>query len=215
LQTRRLDEPGYHPWLPTYVDALIQTGRTDDAEALTAWFETRALRLERRWALAMSAHLRGAIAAARGELAGALQALEQSLDLHEGVDRPFDRAWTLLLYGQTLRRARRRSGARETLGQALREFERLGANIWAERARAELGRIGGRAATDGLTPTEQRIAALVAAGKSNKQVAAELFVTVRTVEKNLSRIYAKLGLHSRGELGAQLRRPGGLACKLS
>jgi DNA-binding CsgD family transcriptional regulator len=154
----------------------------------------------------MCAHLRGAIQAARGNHDDALQSLERAVQLHEGVGRPFDRAWTLLLYGQTLRRAKRKKRARETLEEALGEFERLGASLWAERTRAELARIGGRAPSGGLTPTEERIAALVAGGKSNKEVAAELFVTVRTVETNLSRIYAKLGLHSRGELAAWLAR---------
>jgi DNA-binding NarL/FixJ family response regulator len=94
----------------------------------------------------------------------------------------------------------------ESLEEALRELERLGAALWAERARAELARIGGRPPSRGLTPTEERIARLVAAGKSNKEIAAELYVTVRTVETNLSRIYAKLGLRSRGELAAWLSR---------
>jgi DNA-binding NarL/FixJ family response regulator len=78
--------------------------------------------------------------------------------------------------------------------------------LWAEKAREELSRVGGRApASSELTPTEERIAALVAAGKSNKEVAAELFLTVRTVETNLSRIYAKLGVRSRTELAAKLK----------
>jgi DNA-binding NarL/FixJ family response regulator len=78
----------------------------------------------------------------------------------------------------------------------------MGAVLWADRARAELGRIGGRAASNGLTPTEQRVADLVADGRSNKEVAAELFVSVRTVEANLTRVYAKLGIRSRTELAA-------------
>jgi DNA-binding CsgD family transcriptional regulator len=78
----------------------------------------------------------------------------------------------------------------------------MGVPLWAERARAELGRIGGRASSDGLTPTEQRVADLVAQGRSNKEVAAELFVSVRTVEANLTRVYAKLGIRSPSELAA-------------
>jgi DNA-binding CsgD family transcriptional regulator len=205
-RTRGLHEPAYHFWFPTYADALLQVGRIEDAVELTAWIEQRALALERRWALAMSAHLQGAIQAAQGKLDGALNALARALELHDGVGRPFDRAWTLLVYGQTLRRAKRRREARATLQEACRELDRLGATLWAQRARSELARIGGRAPSDGLTPTEERIAALVAAGKSNKEVAAELFVTVRTVETNLSRIYGKLGLHSRGELAAWVSR---------
>lgn len=206
LRERGLEEPGYHPWFPTYTDALVQVGRVDDAERVTERFEVQAVRLERRWALAMCAQFRGQIAAARGDLEGALQALHRAVELHNGVGRPFDRASTLLVCGQVLRRAKRRRDARETLEESPREFERLGAALSAEKARAELDRIGGRVPAGGLTPTEERIAALVATGKSNKQVAAELFITVRTVETNLSRIYAKLGLHSRGELAAWVAR---------
>jgi DNA-binding SARP family transcriptional activator/DNA-binding CsgD family transcriptional regulator len=201
---RGMEEPGLHPWFPTLVEALVQIGRVGDAEELVAWMEERALRLERRWALAMCAHARGSVAAARGDVEAAMEAFERAVELHEGVGRPFDRAWTLLAYGQALRRAKRRRAAREVLAEALAEFERLGAALWADKASAELARIGGRAsATSGLTPTEERIAALVVAGKSNKEVASELYLTVRTVETNLSRIYAKLGIRSRTELAAR------------
>ena len=152
----------------------------------------------------MCAHARGAIAGARGDVDGALQHVERAMELHEGTARPFDRACTLLLQGQLLRRAKQRRRARETLDAALAEFERLGASPWVARTRSELERVGGRTAAQGLTPTEEKLAALVAAGRSNKQIAVELFVTVRTVETNLSRIYAKLGLRSRGELTAWL-----------
>jgi DNA-binding NarL/FixJ family response regulator len=93
----------------------------------------------------------------------------------------------------------------ESLQEAFAVFEELGARLWAERARAELGRIGGRAPNAGeLTPTERRVAALVAAGRSNKEIASELFVTVRTVETHLTKVYAKLGVHSRTELVSRL-----------
>ncbi|MGH3071994.1 MAG: helix-turn-helix domain-containing protein, partial [Gaiellaceae bacterium] len=81
----------------------------------------------------------------------------------------------------------------------------LGATVWADRARAELARIGGRSAAGGLTETERRVAELVADGRSNKEVAAALYVTVKSVEANLSRVYAKLGLRSRTELAARLK----------
>jgi DNA-binding NarL/FixJ family response regulator len=94
--------------------------------------------------------------------------------------------------------------ARATLEDALEIFERIGARIWADRARAELGRLGGRAPSgDELTPTERRVAELVAEGRTNKDVAAALFVTVRTVESNLTRVYSKLGVRSRTELAAR------------
>ena len=100
-----------------------------------------------------------------------------------------------------------RGAARATLDEALAAFERLGAPLWAEQARAELARIGGRAPSRrGLTEAERRVAALVAEGRSNREVAATLYVTEHTVEGALTRAYRKLGVRSRGELAARLRR---------
>ena len=115
---------------------------------------------------------------------------------------PFERARTLIVVGTLHRRAKHKAAARAALEEAVEILDQMGARLWAERARAELGRIGGRAAADGLTPTEQRVADLVAEGRSNKEVAGALFVSVRTVEANLTRVYAKLGIRSRGELAA-------------
>ena len=100
---------------------------------------------------------------------------------------------------------KRRREARATLEEALAVFERIGAALWAERARAELKRISGRAATPGaLTPAEERVAALVAEGKTNREVAAALFLSDRTVEGHLSRIFGKLGIRHRTEIASAL-----------
>jgi DNA-binding NarL/FixJ family response regulator len=100
---------------------------------------------------------------------------------------------------------KRRREARETLEEALAGFERIGAALWAERARGELRRISGRAASVGaLTPAEERVAALVAEGKTNREVAAALFLSDRTVEGHLSHIFGKLGIRHRTELGRAL-----------
>jgi DNA-binding NarL/FixJ family response regulator len=146
------------------------------------------------------------LAAAEGRVDDAVPAFERALSEHEGVPIPFDRARTLMAYGAALRRAKRKADARRTLEHAVAEFERLEAATFAERARSELERIGGRrpSAGDGLTPTEQQIAELVAEGRSNKEVAAALFVTVKTVEANLSKVYAKLGIRSRAALARRL-----------
>ena len=105
-----------------------------------------------------------------------------------------------------LRRAKRKRAARQALVDAELVFEALGAVIWADRARRELKRISGAApGSSALTETERRVAELATAGRSNKQIAAELHITVRTVESNLTRIYRKLGVSSRGQL-AQLAR---------
>ena len=118
---------------------------------------------------------------------------------------PFERGRTLLIYGTMLRRVKKRKAAREAIEAALSIFEALPAPVWAENARVELARIGGRAASEGeLTEAERRIAEQVAAGKSNKEAAAALFLSVHTVDSALKRIYRKLEVHSRTELSHRL-----------
>jgi DNA-binding CsgD family transcriptional regulator len=198
-------EPGAMRFLPDAIEALIAVDRLAEAQALLDFFEERAQATERSSALAAAGRCRALLAAARGDVASALTALEHALAEHERVPMPFERARTLLALGEAQRRAKQRRAARETLQEALAVFEELGARVWNEKARAELARIGGRAPSGGeLTPTERRTAELVAEGRSNKEVAAALFVTPKTVGVTLSRIYAKLGVHSRTELARWL-----------
>jgi DNA-binding NarL/FixJ family response regulator len=126
--------------------------------------------------------------------------------VHDELPQPFDRARTLLALGTVQRRAKQRAEARRTLDSALSVFEELEAAVWAERARAEIARLGGRRARDRdeLTATERRIAELAADGRSNREIAGELFVSERTVEANLTRAYRKLGVRSRTELARRL-----------
>jgi DNA-binding NarL/FixJ family response regulator len=108
-----------------------------------------------------------------------------------------------LALGIVQRRAQKKHAARQTLDQAVAVFEELGAKPWAKRARRELGRIGGRkAAGEGLSTTETEIVDLVVAGHSNEEVAQALHLSPKTVEWNLSKVYRKLGVHSRTELAA-------------
>jgi DNA-binding CsgD family transcriptional regulator len=149
--------------------------------------------------------------AAHGDLDAALAELERSLAEHGPLPLPLERARTVLALGRTQRRAKQKRAARESLEQASQIFDELGARLWVERAREELARIGGRAPSSGeLTATERRVAELVAEGRPNKEVAAALFVTVKAVEANLSRVYAKLGIRSRAELASRLARAGKL-----
>jgi DNA-binding CsgD family transcriptional regulator len=125
------------------------------------------------------------------------------------VRLPLDHGRTLLGLGAAQRRAKRRREARATLGEALGVFEEIGAALWAERSRAELKRISGRASTPGaLTPAEARIAALVCEGKTNREVAAALFLSDRTVEGHLARMFGKLGIRRRSELAGALQTRG-------
>ena len=198
-------EPCAIPFVIDQVDALIQLGRHEEAVELLDWYEGNARRLERASALANCMRCRGMLAAQAGDLDRALAAYEEALDWHAEVELPLDRGRTLLALGATQRRAKRRREARATLEEALAIFERIGAALWAERTRAELKRISGRAAVPGaLTPAEERVAALVAEGKTNREVAAALFLSDRTVEGHLSRVFGKLGIRHRAELGAAL-----------
>jgi DNA-binding CsgD family transcriptional regulator len=126
--------------------------------------------------------------------------LEQAIHEHEQVGDRFGRARALLALGVVRRRQRRKAAARSALEEALAAFAELGAETWRERAEAELGRIGGRAREEGLTAAERRVAALVVQGRTNREVAAALFLGERTVETHLSHVYAKLGVRSRTEL---------------
>ena len=156
----------------------------------------------------MALRCRGLLALAAGDLAGAEAALTASFSGHAAISMPFEEARTRLWLGVVLRRAGQRRNARTALDGALRAFESLGTPMFAERTRAELARLGGRSAdTNALTSTEAQVAQLVGAGKTNTEVAAALYVNVRTVESHLTRIYRKLGVRSRTEL-ARIPLPG-------
>ena len=200
-----LGEPGYLPFLPDEIEALIGLGELDEAESLLAPLERRAQMLDRAWALAAAARCRAMLQAARGDLPQALGTLERALEANGRVEQPFELGRTLLVAGTVHRRARKWGTARALLERALAVFEELSAPLWADKGRAELRRIGGRPTTAArLTPTEDQVAGLVATGRTNREVADALFMSVNTVEANLSRIYHKLGVRSRTELGAKL-----------
>jgi DNA-binding CsgD family transcriptional regulator len=198
-------EPGSVRFVPDEIEALVALGQTEEAEPLLAWLEERGRVLDRASALAPAARCRGLLALARRDATGALACFEEALRQHERVRMPFERARTQLAQGTALRHARRRRDARATTEEARAAFASLGAALWEGTAADELGRIGGRRAAGGeLTPAEERVAALVAKGRTNKEVAAALFLTERTVEFHLTHVYRKLGVRSRAELARHL-----------
>ena len=200
-----IGEPGAMRFVPDQIEALVELGDLDAAEELLHWYERVARSADRMSALALAARCRGLLAAQAGQPEAALAAIEEALALHAGVPLPFERARTLLALGSARRRARERRAAREALEEAATEFERLGARLWSERAHSELGRVGGRApGGDGLTPNEARVAGLVAEGRTNKEVAAALFLSPKTVEFHLRNVFRKLGVRSRTELSRRL-----------
>jgi DNA-binding NarL/FixJ family response regulator len=135
-----------------------------------------------------------------------LAAADAALSHHARLPQPFELARTQLIRGSLLRRLKAKREARAALNESLLIFDRLGARLWSERARAELGRIGGRApSAEGLAPTEAAVARFAADGYGNQEIADALFVSVKTVEGHLTRIYDKLGVRSRGELARRAR----------
>jgi DNA-binding CsgD family transcriptional regulator len=208
MRAMGLGEPAYVPLVPDEVEALVALRKLEQAAALVDLLEERGSALDRPWALAAAARSRALLRAARGEQAAALEALQPALRAHDRMAQPFELGRTLLVKGTVERRARKWGPARASLTGALTRFERLGAALWAGRARAELRRVGGRAPARQLTPTERKVAELVSTGRTNQEVADALFMSVRTVEANLSRIYHKLGIRSRTEVHAKLGGAG-------
>lgn len=191
-------------FLPDAIEAAFALGRTDEFEVWVAALEANGARLNRPWMIAVGARCRCMLLAARGELAAAEIAAATAVRAHDGLAMPFERARTLLVVGQLQRRRRQKHSAGVTLAEALRIFEALGASLWADRARAELSRVSAATASHGLTASEFRVAELVASGMTNKDVATAMYISPKTVEHNLGRIYRKLGIRSRAELGSQI-----------
>jgi DNA-binding CsgD family transcriptional regulator len=203
-------EVGLAGFVPDAVEAYVALGKLDEAEPLVAALERNGRRLDRPWMLAVGGRCRAMMLAAEGDLDGANIVTQQAMTEHNRIPMPFERARTQLLVGQLQRRARQKEGAAIALREALTAFETMGTPLWAERARLELDRVDvGPRQTAGLTPSEQRVAELAASGMTNRDVAAALFISPKTVEANLSRVYHKLGIRSRAELGRSVGQPAG------
>jgi DNA-binding CsgD family transcriptional regulator len=189
-------------WIPDAVEAMIHVGRVGEAGHLIDILESNGHRLQRPWMLAVGGRCRSMLLAACGDLAAANRAAEAALLEHEQLPMPFERARTQLMLGQLLRRQRRRAAATSTLRDAHRAFAALGAELWTARTQAELERTNvAPGDPTRLSPSERRVAELAGSGMTNRDVAAALFISPKTVEANLSRIYRKLDIHSRAELG--------------
>lgn len=204
----RLDRarPSVVMWEGDLAEALIRTGRADDADPVIALLASAAARADDERAAATVARLR----ALRAPDDRRDDASQDAIARYRHLGLDFGLARALLDHGGWLRRARRRKAARPHLEEAFDRFQAMGADAWAALAATELDRCGAprpsSGTTDPLTPQERQVATLVAAGSSNREVSARLFVSVRTVESHLSRIYRKLGLRSRSELAAWFTR---------
>jgi DNA-binding CsgD family transcriptional regulator len=201
-------EPGRVEWGPDLVEAYVHAGRTEDAHDLTADLERRAENGATTWARAAAARCRGLVARDDDYDLSFTTALEW----HDRTPTPFERARTELCFGERLRRTRKRAEARVPLRSAFETFERLGAAPWSRRAQVELNATGFTVRSrqvrfsDELTAQELQVALLVAKGLTNKEAGAALFLTPKTIEFHLGKIYRKLGVRSRTQLA---RRFGG------
>jgi DNA-binding CsgD family transcriptional regulator len=209
LLTAGVGEPGAIGFVADEVEALVALSRHAAAGELVNWLEARGRALDRASALAAAARGRGMLAASRGEHDAAIEAFERGVAEHDRAAMPFERGRTLLHLGAAQRRAKHKHAGRATLVEALGSFEALGAKPWIAQAAGELAQISGRRrAEPGLTATEARIVSLVAEGRTNKQVAAALYLSPKTVEGHLRNVFRKVGVRSRTALARQVLSDG-------
>ena len=201
-------EPRMCAHVGDFIDALVAAGELDEAADVLTRLDEEAATSGGRWSMSVAARGRAIVLAARGDVEAAAGCAERSLELLQGLPMPFERARTLLLLGRLRRRRREKGLARAALHEALAIFEELHTPSWAERVRAELSRIPDHRSAGGLTPTEERIALLAADGLTNRQIAERTFLSPKTVEVNLTRIYRKLGVR-RAALASRLAESRG------
>ena len=203
-------EPSMLCYQPDHIEALVGLGKLEEAWALVEELEARSRRLDRRACLSSVLRGKALLLSARGDLEGAVDRIGEAIQFHEGALDPFDAARTTLVAGEIRRRRKEKRAAKDLLVAALRSFEGLGATLWAARARQELSRVGLRPpAPLELTATERQVAELAAKGMTTREVAAAVFMAPKSVEDVLSRVYRKLGIRSRAELGARMAGPPG------
>lgn len=194
--------------VPNAIEALVALGQIQVAEELLATREAQTKGTKLPSCAATTARSRALVAAAKGDIQAAKEALTLALEAHRSLSEPFELGRTMLVLGTVKRRAKRKRSAREALEQATAIFDRLGARLWVEKAGVELERVVGRGGGYELTATERQVAEFATEGRSNKEIAARLFMSVRTVEANLSKIFRKLGIESRSELAGRLHSDG-------
>jgi len=211
-ENQGVEDPGAFPVAPELVEALTEVGQPGEAATVSARLSELSELHAHPWGLASAKRCDAVLRLSTGghDDQAAAQMAAAAADFGR-LGLPFDQARTLMALGRALRRAKRWGAARTALQEAVATFEWLSSPGWAAEARSELARVGARrpAPADELTPAEQRVAELAAGGRSNKEIARALHVTVSTVEAHLSRVYAKLGLRSRSQLAARLPSAGG------
>ena len=196
---------GAFPVAPELVEALLEQDRHDEAAAVSARLRECADEQDHPWARATARRCSALAALSAGSSDAPAVVLREASADYELLELHLDSARCLLALGRAQRRSKQWRAARGTLERAASRFDALDASGWAERARAELERVGGRRRSDGeLTPSERRVVELAIEGRSNKEIAVALYVTVNTVEVHLARAYAKLGVRSRAQLAKRM-----------
>jgi DNA-binding CsgD family transcriptional regulator len=199
LQTGGIGEPGCYPFTPDLIEAWAATGNLDRAADRLAWLQDAARRLGHPWARITGGRAEAILCLAQRDPPAAVRAVAAVLPEARGLGLPLELGRCLLVLGTAQRKARQRRDAAACLDEAIATFRALGAARWQALAAAQLARLT-PGNDDSLTPTERRIADLVASGHSNPEIAAALYISVKTVEANLTRIYRKLGLRGRVDL---------------
>ena len=199
LQACGIGEPGLCPFTPDLIEAWAATGQLDRAAGRLAWLQDAARRLDHPWARVTSGRGQATLLLARRDPAAAAAAVAAVIPEARQRKLPFELARCLLVLGTAQRKARRRRDAAASLDEAIATFAGLGAACWQALAAAQRSQLA-PGAGHALTATERRIAGLVAAGQTNPEIAAALYISVKTVEANLTRIYRKLGLRGRVDL---------------
>jgi DNA-binding CsgD family transcriptional regulator/tetratricopeptide (TPR) repeat protein len=204
VEKEGIPEPIRAVFLADEIEALIRLGELDRAALLIEMLDEAGRRLQRDWAIVQAGRCRALQLAASNEIDQAAQSARAALAAGDALELRLELARTFLVAGQIERRRKRKKEARELLTEALSIFDDAGAEVWARRTRLELERAAPKPTGDELTASEQRVAQLAASGLTNREVAAKLFMSPKTVEANLARIYRKLGIRSRAQLGARL-----------
>jgi DNA-binding CsgD family transcriptional regulator len=186
---------------PFHVETLLRLGRPVEARAALQRLEERGRVLPRPWIEATLPRTRALVLADSGDVEAALVELD-AVTIDGEAALPFELGWNLLVKGTIERRARRKRLAAESLGGARDVFRDLGADQFAGQATEQLDRVGLRRTSPGLTPTEQRVAALAARGMTNREIAREAFISQKTVEANLGKVFRKLQIRSRSQLAS-------------
>jgi DNA-binding CsgD family transcriptional regulator len=203
MQAGGIGEPGRYPFTPDLIEAWAATGQLDRAAGRLAWLQDAAQRLDHPWARITAGRAHAALLLARRDPAAAAAAVAAVIPEARQRKLPFELGRCLLVLGTAQRKARQRRAAAASLDEAIAIFGGLGAVRWQGLAAAQRARLA-PGPDQALTATERRIAGLVAAGQTNPQIAAALFISVKTVEANLTRIYRKLGLRGRVDLARRV-----------